>query len=373
MFVFRRLYLWYQPKRIHSKVNGYDVYDLSVHRPTNITQAAATPDDEGQLDSSNSNTGGIRSALAGHKCANCRAQQKLSFREANIFETSFKNLSTGQLLKYGYEHLNITMRALEELKYKQDTRQGRATTNLQPTTISALHENGSSTPSIDQHEMIDERLQKIFAELTRVTDEFEELRNELMPATFGTPTLELDEADGGETDDFDDTASYLSSTTTTSLGYWDPEPNLHFFEIYQQAMQKLDEIPKPKMDRSVACGCDSYDDFLAKVSCLREAFTRILSNTEYRDHYIKIGESILRVAMENSFRVTICVRKRYNLGAVFAIYRVCFICGYYRFQLGRGRVHQRLLLPAGLCAERIECGDNRTRDERPKHCDGEFL
>lgn len=317
------MYLWYQPKNNHSKVNGYEVYDLSVHRPTTIAQIATTPDDESQLDSlSNNNAAGIRSAMAGHKCSNCRSQQKLSFREANIFETSFKNLSTGQLLKYGFEHLNITMRALEELKYKQESRQNN---KIAFQAATPAFNDFSQSQSVDQPEMIDQRIQKIFAELSRVTDEFEDLRNELMPATFGTPTLDIEETDGGgQADDFDDTASYLSSTTTTSLGYWDPEPNLHFFEIYQEAMQKLDEIPKPKMDRSVACGCDSYNDFLAKVHCLREAFTKIFTNVEHRDHYIKIGESILRNAMENSFRVTICVRKRYFLGLFVLV--IVFIC-----------------------------------------------
>ena len=74
----------------------------------------------------------------------------------------------------------------------------------------------------------------------------------------------------------------------------------------------VSDIKVPRTDRTIVTGCDNYDDFLAKVHCLRIAFSHLLSKPEIRNRYTKIGEEILNVILDHSIRVTICVRLIYN-------------------------------------------------------------
>lgn len=104
-------------------------------------------------------------------------------------------------------------------------------------------------------------------------------------------------------DDFDDQASYLSSATTTSLGYYDPEPNLHFFQIYQDALKDVDKIKPPRTDRTIVTGSENFEDYLAKVHCLRNAFAMLFSREDIRERYTNIGQEILRLILEHSIRV----------------------------------------------------------------------
>lgn len=70
----------------------------------------------------------------------------------------------------------------------------------------------------------------------------------------------------------------------------------------------MDSIKPPKADRTIITGSENYNDFLAKVHCLREAFALLFTKVELRNRFAKIGEEILRIILDHSLRVTICVR-----------------------------------------------------------------
>ncbi|XP_046908186.2 mitoguardin isoform X2 [Dermatophagoides farinae] len=227
---------------------------------------------------SSSNHNQIRSALLSNKCSYCRSNQKLSFKDSDIFETSLKNLSTTQLIKVSLDKLNNVTRTLDEMKMKQN--------------ILKKYKHDTSN--------IDTRIDDLYEKLESMISEFESLRNEYMPITHGPSTI--NQIDDNNDDDFDDQSSYISSATTTSLGYWDPEPNLHFFQLYQDSLQMVDRIKPPKTDRTITTCSENYDDFLAKVHCLRQAFAALFTNIELRQRYAKIGEEILRILLDHSLR-----------------------------------------------------------------------
>jgi hypothetical protein len=105
----------------------------------------------------------------------------------------------------------------------------------------------------------------------------------------------------------------ISSATTTTLGYWDVEPNLHFFKLYQKALEELDQIESPRADRTQQLGCDSFLEFKAKVHCIRNAFTQILEVNENQEYFKEMGKEILEILLNHTLRVTICVRIINNL------------------------------------------------------------
>ncbi|KAI2807660.1 Mitoguardin [Blomia tropicalis] len=295
VYILRKLYLLLKSDEKSIRENGKIQYEDITDSPASFStttsmtfnQVANLKDNlDGCAFSSDHKIG--RSALSSsHKCANCRGGQKLSFRETSVYETSLKKFSTGQLVKYGFENLNNAIKALEELKEKTNS----------------LKEYSS----VDEDNNVDSKLETLFNNLNKLSLDFEIFRNEFMPATYSV-TSYLPEED----DDFDDQASYLSSATTTSMGYWDPEPNLHFFEIYQEALKNVAEIKSPRTDRTIATGCDNYEDFLAKVSCLRSAFAQLFSRAEIRSRYTKIGEEILRVILDHTLRdSTRCINAYY--------------------------------------------------------------
>lgn len=88
----------------------------------------------------------------------------------------------------------------------------------------------------------------------------------------------------------------LSSWTnqTSGLLFFDVEPNLHFFKIYQDQLAIADSIPMPRTDRTEQMFCDSQDEFLAKVSCLRNAFQDIIYDNDNSYFFIESGKEILR-------------------------------------------------------------------------------
>ncbi|KAI7698055.1 hypothetical protein SSS_10037 [Sarcoptes scabiei] len=216
----------------------------------------------------------IRSALLSTKCSYCRSNQKLSFRDSNIIQTSLKNLSSLQLIKLGLDNLNNVNRIFEKLKTKQ---------------INAKEIRIDITTFESKIENLDELLHTLITDLESLQQ-----NDQLSSNNYISP--EIDD------DDFDDQASYISSTTTTSLGYWDPEPNLHFFEFYQEALQKVDSIRPPKTDRTIVTGCEDYNDFLAKVHCLRKAFALLFQDEKLCNRFAKIGEDILRTILDHSLR-----------------------------------------------------------------------
>jgi hypothetical protein len=107
-----------------------------------------------------------RSALSttSNKCAHCRGNQKLSFRETNVHEASLKKFSSGQLVRYGFDSLNNAIKAIEELKLKSST----------------LKEYAVADPDSN----VGPKLETLFDNLNKISLDFELFRNEFMPATY---------------------------------------------------------------------------------------------------------------------------------------------------------------------------------------------
>lgn len=89
------------------------------------------------------------------------------------------------------------------------------------------------------------------------------------------------------------------TTQTNGLMFFDVEPNLHFFKIYQDQIAIVDSIPIPRTDRTVQLLCESQEDFLAKVSCLRNAFQDIIYDNENCYFFINCGKEILRIFLSH--------------------------------------------------------------------------
>lgn len=95
----------------------------------------------------------------------------------------------------------------------------------------------------------------------------------------------------------------LSSWTThhtSGLLFFDVEPNLHFFKIYQDQLAIVDSIPIPRTNRTEQLCCESQDEFLAKVSCLRNAFQDIIYDNENCFFFINSGKEILKFFLAHS-------------------------------------------------------------------------
>lgn len=111
-----------------------------------------------------------------------------------------------------------------------------------------------------------------------------------------TSQLSLVGTDGPTT-----TASICSWTNhTSSLIFFDVEPNLHFFKIYQDQLVIVDSIPMPRSDRTEQLSCESQDEFLAKVSCLRNAFQDIIYDNDNCFFFINCGREILKIFLSQS-------------------------------------------------------------------------
>ena len=98
------------------------------------------------------------------------------------------------------------------------------------------------------------------------------------------------------------TVTSISSLTnqTSGLMFFDVEPNLHFFKIYQDQLAIVDSIPMPRTDRTNQMLCESQEEFLAKVSCLRNAFQDIIYDNENCFFFIDSGKEILKFFLAHS-------------------------------------------------------------------------
>lgn len=98
------------------------------------------------------------------------------------------------------------------------------------------------------------------------------------------------------------TAGSISSWTnqTSSLLFFDVDPNLHFFKIYQDQLSIVDSIAMPRTDRTIQLFCESKEEFLAKVACLRNAFQDIIYESENRSFFVNSGKDIIRIFLSNS-------------------------------------------------------------------------
>lgn len=97
-------------------------------------------------------------------------------------------------------------------------------------------------------------------------------------------------------------SSNLSIATTLTMPFFDVEPNNHFFKLYTCALEELDSILTPRTDRSLQLRCEDYDEFLAKVHCIRRAFELILKNSENVNWFTQIGQDILGIVLKHSPR-----------------------------------------------------------------------
>lgn len=98
------------------------------------------------------------------------------------------------------------------------------------------------------------------------------------------------------------TVTSISSFTnhTSGLMFFDVEPNLHFFKIYQDQLAIVDSIPMPRGNRTEQMLNESQEDFLAKVQCLRNAFQDIIYDNENCFFFINSGKEILKIFLANS-------------------------------------------------------------------------
>lgn len=97
-------------------------------------------------------------------------------------------------------------------------------------------------------------------------------------------------------------SSNLSIATTLTMPFFDVEPNVHFFKLYTCALDELDRIVTPRTDRSLQLKCEDYDEFLAKVHCVRRAFELILTSSENVTWFTQIGQDILEIVLKHSPR-----------------------------------------------------------------------
>lgn len=94
--------------------------------------------------------------------------------------------------------------------------------------------------------------------------------------------------------------SSWTNRTSGGLVFFDVEPNLHFFKIYQDQLAIVDSIPVPRGSRADQLFCESQEEFLAKVSCLRNAFQDIIYDNQNCSFFINSGKEILKFFLEHS-------------------------------------------------------------------------
>ena len=91
-----------------------------------------------------------------------------------------------------------------------------------------------------------------------------------------------------------------SLATTITMPFYDIEPNLHFFKLYTQALDNYSNILEPRTDRWKQMSCDSHEEFIAKVQCMRMAFGQILEQEENRQYFSQLGQEILEIVLSHS-------------------------------------------------------------------------
>lgn len=119
-------------------------------------------------------------------------------------------------------------------------------------------------------------------------------------ASHSLRSVSLNSLSGGA-DGMTTVGSMSSRTTRTSnMIFYDVEPNLHFFKIYQDQLAISDKIAMPRTDRTIQLFCDSQEEFLAKVSCLRYAFQDILYEGHNCLFFVNSGKEILKILLADS-------------------------------------------------------------------------
>lgn len=117
--------------------------------------------------------------------------------------------------------------------------------------------------------------------------------------TYRSPSLQSLNSNGGDRFTSAESISSSWTTRTCNMDFYDID-NLQFFKIYQEQLARLPEIPMPRNDRTFQVFCESQEEFLAKVSCLRLAFRRILEESENCQFFINGGREILEIFLDYS-------------------------------------------------------------------------
>jgi hypothetical protein len=70
--------------------------------------------------------------------------------------------------------------------------------------------------------------------------------------------------------------------------------------MYTNALDSLENIPATRTDRTTQVNCESHEEYLAKVHCLRQAFQELLSVKEHAEYFRSIGQDILEIVLSHS-------------------------------------------------------------------------
>lgn len=163
--MFFRIYLYWKLEKKKDKESlFYETFDhsrlTSTSNSISLNQSLEVVD--GSLDPKTDRS----------KCSYCRSKQKLSFRDPDVLDSSLKNLSATQIIKYCLDNLNNVNKSLGSIKAKQNI----------------LKDN-----NVDSSKMIiiDEKIQSILERLESLNADLETFRNEQMAISNSIDMFEV--------------------------------------------------------------------------------------------------------------------------------------------------------------------------------------
>ena len=198
-----------------------------------------------------------------------------------------------ELMVYGLESLKRTIRLFEETQTKMTIQD-------------------EDFGSVSRENSPDAELEFILSKSRQLADDVDSYLKEHFPSsvTDGNclsfhkdATLDVEEDSmsllRSKQDQF---GSNFSLATTLTLPFFDIEPNLHFFKLYTLALDHFQEIQETRTDRAAQLRCDSHEEYLAKVHCLRDAFSELMMEPENCDYFRSIGQDILEMVLNHSMK-----------------------------------------------------------------------
>lgn len=216
-----------------------------------------------------------------------------------------KNRSPSELLLYGLESLKRSIRLFEEARNKLImTDESFGSASRENSVDSELEFILSKAKQLQDD--CDSYLRESFPEeVTLIPDQKSGLSEDLMNKSMMSNRSETsgqnlllspDAAAGG----MSRTASNSSIATTITMPFFDIEPNVHFFKFYTSALDEWEKVLEPRTDRTKQMLCDNRPEFIAKVHCLREAFSQILTFDQNKRYFMDLGLEILQVVLNHS-------------------------------------------------------------------------
>lgn len=163
MFSFRIYLYWKVEKKKDGESLFYDTFDHS--RFTSTSNSISLNHSIENIDVSTS----LDPKTDRSKCSYCRSKQKLSFRDPDVLDSSLKNLSATQIIKYSLDNLNNVNKSLSSMKIKQNI----------------LKDYNVDTS------IIDEKIQNLLDRLELLIGDLESFRNEQMPISNNIGMLEV--------------------------------------------------------------------------------------------------------------------------------------------------------------------------------------